>query len=318
LINVQLLLLDNTMESYLKYSRFYLKNENTLNKYEQNITKIYNKVEEILKGFLDSQNEEISIIFNSIDAYRRYYNNKTKPEIVEKINNVVKFISGELIGKYLKQKNESGIPINENNEKKTDLTNLGSVNTILGSTRLNYQVNIDKTTLEWGYNFVPDKNNAKVNLDIIAGGNSNLTIVYGNDDYETSIAGSLGRGNIGMNIASNFSNERVYIEYYTKNKNYTYTQTLYEITILDSWKVCEDVVDCFVGKNEDYCPYIVRIEDENKTIVKSDSIDLDYYKNSSYYKFTGYYENNLCTFANYFYSAEAEIYEYNTSMYTTI
>ena len=317
-INVQLLLLDNTMESYLKYSRFYLKNENTLNKYEQNITKIYNKVEEILKGFLDSQNEEISIIFNSIDAYRRYYNNKTKPEIVEKINNVVKFISGELIGKYLKQKNESGIPINENNEKKTDLTNLGSVNTILGSTRLNYQVNIDKTTLEWGYNFVPDKNNAKVNLDIIAGGNSNLTIVYGNDDYETSIAGSLGRGNIGMNIASNFSNERVYIEYYTKNKNYTYTQTLYEITILDSWKVCEDVVDCFVGKNEDYCPYIVRIEDENKTIVKSDSIDLDYYKNSSYYKFTGYYENNLCTFANYFYSAEAEIYEYNTSMYTTI
>ena len=317
-INVQLLLLDNTMESYLKYSRFYLKNENTLNKYQQNITDIYNEVERILNEFLDSQSEEISVIYNSVDNYRRYYINKTKPEIVEEINKVVKNISGELIGKYLEEKKNLEIPINETNEKKTDLKNLGDVNAILGSTRLNYQINIDTTTLDCGYKFVPDKNNSKVLLDVFASGNSNLTITYGNDYYETSIAGSLGRGIIGMNITSNFSNERVYIDYYTKYKNYTYTQTLKEYTILDSWGVCEDVVDCFVGKNEDYCPYIVRVEDEEKTIVKNETIDLDYYKNSSYYIFTGYYENSLCTFANYFYTAEAENYEYNTSMRTTI
>ena len=317
-INVQLLLLDNTMESYLKYSRFYLKNENTLNKYQENITKIYNEVEKILNDFLNSQSEEISVIYNSIDDYRRYYINKTKPEIVEEINKVVKYISGELIGKYLNEKMKLEIPINETNKKKTDLTNLGDVNAILGSTRLNYQINIDNTTLDCGYKIVPDKKNAKVYLDVFASGNSNLTITYGNDYYETSIAGSLGRGIIGMNITSNFSNERVYIDYYTKYKNYTYTQTLKEYTILDSWGVCEDVVDCFVGKNEDYCPYIVRVEDEEKTIVKNETNDLDYYKNSSYYIFTGYYENSLCTFANYFYTAEAENYEYNTTMKTTI
>ena len=38
-------------------------------------------------------------------------------------------------------------------------------------------------------------------------------------------------------------------------------------------------------KNDDYCPYIIFIEDENKTIVKPESFDLDYYKNSSYYFF---------------------------------
>ena len=117
-----------------------------------------------------------------------------------------------------------------------------------------------------------------------------------------------------MNITNNFSNDRVYIDYYTKYENYSYIQTLYELTTLDSWGVCEDAVDCFVGKNDDYCPYIVRVEDQNKTIFKPESNDLGYYKNSSYYLFTGYYENSLCTFANYFYSAEMTKYEFNSTI----
>ena len=121
-----------------------------------------------------------------------------------------------------------------------------------------------------------------------------------------------------MNITNNFSNDRVYINYYRNFKNNTYTKTLYELTTLDSWGVCEDAVDCFVGINDDYCPYIVRVEDENKTIVKPESNDLGYYKNSSYYLFTGYYENRLCTFANYFYSAEETLYEFNAETHTTL
>ena len=117
-----------------------------------------------------------------------------------------------------------------------------------------------------------------------------------------------------MNITNNFTNDRVYFDYFTKYENNSYTQTLYELTVLDSWDVCQDAVDCFVGKNEDYCPYIVRVEDGNKTIVKPESNDLGYYKNSSYYLFTGYYENSLCTFANYFYSAEMTKYEFNSTI----
>jgi len=121
-----------------------------------------------------------------------------------------------------------------------------------------------------------------------------------------------------MNITNNFSNDRVYITYYTDYKNNTYTQTLYEVTTIDSWGVCDDAVDCFVTKDKDYCPYIVRIEDGDKTIVKPESNDLGYYKDSSYYYFTGYYENSLCTFANYFYSAEFTKEEFSSSIYRTI
>ena len=51
-----------------------------------------------------------------------------------------------------------------------------------------------------------------------------------------------------MNVTNNFSNDHVYIDYYTKYENYSYTLTLYNLTTLDSWRICEDVVDCFVGK----------------------------------------------------------------------
>ena len=316
-INVQLLLLNNTMESYLKFSRFYLESSETLNNYQKNLTNIYNNVENILKDFLNNQIEKIKGIYYSLDNYIDPYYNEVKPDLVEKINKVVKEISSGLF-KYLNDQNNKGEEKHEGVPKKTDLTNLGGLSSILGSTRLNFSVAVNNTALQWGYEFKKNESNSKVYLNVYAGGNADATISYGNEFYNTSIAGKFGRGRIGMNITNNFSNDRVYIDYYTQYENYSYTQTLYELTTLDSWGVCEDAVDCFVGKNNDYCPYIVRIEDENKTIVNSESIDLDYYKNSSYYLFTGYYENDLCTFANYFYSAEETKYGFNSSQSRTI
>ena len=316
-INVQLITLDNTMETYLKYSRFYLKSENTLNQYQLNITNIYNRVENSLKDFFDTQIVQINDIYLSLDNYKKPYYEEVKPDIIKKINNAVNEVSSKLIKKYVNNDIDFGEKLCEE-FKKTDLKNLTGLNGILGSTRLDYTFTVHNITLQWDYELKKDDDNLKVYINVNGGGYSNATITYGNEFYNTSIAGSFGKAKIGMNITNNFSNDRVYITYYTDYKNNTYTQTLYEVTTIDSWGVCDDAVDCFVTKDKDYCPYIVRIEDGDKTIVKPESNDLGYYKDSSYYYFTGYYENSLCTFANYFYSAEFTKEEFSSSIYRTI
>ena len=121
-----------------------------------------------------------------------------------------------------------------------------------------------------------------------------------------------------MNLENDFSIDRVFINYTTEYKNNSLTKTLYEVTILDSWGICEDAIECFVSKNDDYCPYNVKIIDDQKTIYIPESNDLDYYKDSSIYLFTGYYENNLCTYANYFYEIEESKYEFNSLIRRTI
>ena len=303
------------METNLKFVRFYLDSANTLNNYQINITNIYKEVEYTLKGLFDDQIEKtINTIYKSIDQYKVPYYNDIKPHLVGKINNVVNEISKILIKEYLKDKTDNGEEILKPIIKKTDLSQLAGLNSVLGSTRLNFSVNVQNTVLQWGYIFNPIDNDRTVKLDIYAGGYSNATIYYANEFYNTSIAGALGKGFIGMNLTNNFSNDRVYIDYFTKYENNSYTQTLYEVTRLDSWDQCGDAVDCFKAKDKDYCPLVYHIEDQEKTIVKPDSIDLGYYKDSSYYFFTGYYENSVCTFANYFYSAEMTKYEFNSTI----
>jgi len=198
--------------------------------------------------------------------------------------------------------------------KRNDLSKIDSLVSNFGSTRLNFSVNVQNIVFQYGYKIKPVVEDSTVYLDIYAGGYTDATIYYGNDYFNASIAGALGKGYIGMNITNNFSNDRVYFDYFTKYENNSYTQTLYELTTLDSWGVCEDVVDCFVGINEDYCPLVYKVVDQEKTIVKPESNDLGYYKDSSYYFFTGYNENSLCTFANYFYSAEMTKYEFNSTI----
>ena len=312
-IETQLITLDNTMETNLKYSRFYLNSQQTLQDYQQNITRIYREVEKVLQEFSDTQLERIRNYYLSIDEYKTPYYQTSKPELIKKINNVINFTSEKLIKGYLVDQTNS-TKENYNFEKKTDLTNLGALNTVLGSTRLYYSLNVQNASLQWYYNFTTDAKNHKVYLDLSALGESTASITYANEFFETSVAGSFGKAKIGMKLTNDFSIERVFIDYYTKYENNSLTKTLNEVTVLDSWDMCDDAVQCFVAQNEDFCPYIVRVEDGNKTIVENDSNDLGFYQNSTIYRFTGYYENKLCTYANYFYSVEESKYEFNSTL----
>jgi hypothetical protein len=115
-----------------------------------------------------------------------------------------------------------------------------------------------------------------------------------------------------MKIENDFSIDRVFINYYTRYDNNTHSKSLYNYTILDQWGL-----DSKVPKNEDYCWYILKVERENLTEVNLESIDIDYYKNSSYYIFKSYYEDNHCMYANYFYGTEETRLEFNSSIFRT-
>ena len=316
-INIQLILLENKLDSYIKYVSFYL-TKNNLEPYESNKTTIYKKVEEILNDYLKNQSDIFNKILEILGNYSDKFNDDVKPELIKAINNVVKFSSKQLITKYLNNSESNNETVVLDFLKKTDLTNLGGLSTVLGSTRLNFSTNIQKITFNWGHKFKIDPSNYKVYLDIIAGGYADGYIIYHNDYYNTSVGGAFANGNIGINFTNDYLNEIVYATYFTDMKTSSLQKYLFELTKLDSWDVCEDAVDCFVGKNDDYCPYNVIVEDDQYNIYKPEKYDSDYYKNKSIYVFNGYYENNLCTFANYFYSAEEKRYEFSSELNMTV
>ena len=316
-INIQLILLDNKLESYIKYAEFYLTKDN-LQPYRNNATSIYNKVENILENYLKNQNNLFNEIIKIIEEYSVIFNNDVKPKLLEQINNVIKIASNNLITNYLNNSESNKEENVYNFEKTTNLTYLEGLSTVLGSTRLNYSTNIQNIILKWGHKFTIDPNNYKVNLSITAGGYADGYIVYHNDYYNTSVGGAFANGKIGLNLTNDYLNEIVYATYYTEYKNSSVEKILYEFTKLDSWDVCKDVVDCFVGKNDDYCPYNVIVEDQQYNIFKPDVFDTDYYKNKSIYVFNGYYENNLCTYANYFYGIEESNFEFGSELYMTV
>jgi hypothetical protein len=316
-IDIELITLDNTMESYLKYSRFYLNVEETLNGYQQNITNIYNEVENILQNLMVTQADNLRSYYTSLEDYKEPYYEEFKPKLVEKINNVMKKTSTELIGN-LKDKSDNGIkeyPF----YKETELKNIEPLVTVFGTTRLNYAINVQNAALRWTYDFKTDADNHCVNLDLTAIGESNASITYSNEYFETAVGETIGKAKIGLKIKSDFSIDRVDVNYYTQHYNNTFAKTLNEITKLDSWGLCEDAINCYVvTPDQEFCPYIVRIEDGNENIVDVDSNDLGYYKNSTIYKFTGFYENKLCTYANYFYEIEETKYEFESSLHKTV
>ncbi len=316
-INVQLILLDNHLESYIKYADLYLTKEN-LNPYRNNATSIYNIVENILNEYLKKQSDIFNKILIILDEYSEKFNEDVKPKLIEAINNVVKKSSFTLISKYLNNSTSNKEEKVLNFEKKTNLTNLNGLTGVLGTTRLNFSTNIQNIIFKYGHNFVIDQNNYKVYLNILAGGYVDGYIIYHNNYYNTSVAGAFADGKIGINLTNDYLNEIVNAVYYTEYKNCSLEKYLYELTTLDSWGVCEDAVDCFVGPNDDYCPYIVRVQDEEKTIIKPEKFDSDFYKNESIYIFNGYYENKLCTFANYFFSVEEKSFEYGSELKMTV
>ena len=183
-------------------------------------------------------------------------------------------------------------------------------------TTLNFATSIQNTILKCGYNMTIEPDNYKVKLNIYGGGYADGYLMYHNDYYNASVAGAFANGIIGLNLTNYFDLGLVKIDYYTINQNKSLTKSLYELTTLDSWDNCKDSVDCFVGENNDYCPYNLDIGAEIKVI--DTPVDTGYYKNSSIYVFTGYYEKKLCTYANYFYGVEETSYAYNSTLSITI
>ena len=239
-IDVQLKNFYNTMENYLKYSRFYLKSNENIDYYNENISIFNYEIEEIIKDFLEIQIEKIQNIFDLLINYKSNYHKNIKQEINNTINNVIT----ELIDNYIANKIDKGEKIFISSNK----TNLENINFILGSSRLNFSFNIKNTVLEWGYNLTKDSNNYKLYLDIYSGGYSESSISYANEFYNTSIQGKLGNILIGMNIENDYSKDSVLIDYYIKYNNNSYIKYLYDITIFDSWKFCENEADCFLTK----------------------------------------------------------------------
>ena len=306
ILNIQLLNLENTMNSYINYLNPYLNSSDSLNEYKCNKSKIYNEVQIIFKNFLNSQTEKINDINNSLNNYKDIYFDEIKPKILEKINNVIKYFSKEIISQYLKNEINNG-------SEMVDLSNLGNFNFIIGSSIFNCSIDIKNFVLKWGYNFTIDPNNYKVYLNLYSGGYSDFSISYFNEFYKSSTEGKFGNGIIGMNIINDFSINDVFIDYYIKYYNNSVTKTLYELNTLDSLESCENENECFVTKNKEYCPYNINVTNGDKIIFNPSPFDSEYYKNSNIYIFTGEYENNLCTYSNYLFEIEEFRYEFNST-----
>jgi hypothetical protein len=129
-INVQLITLKNTLDSYIKYVSFYLTKEN-LTPYSKNATDIYNTVNDILNDYLKNQSDIFNNILIILEEYSVEYNNNVKPKLINAINNVMKYSSKQLITKYLKNE--------ENNEEENEINVEKIIEYI---TKHNYYLNI--------------------------------------------------------------------------------------------------------------------------------------------------------------------------------
>ncbi len=303
--------LKNTLKTYLAYVEFYLQKD-TLKQYEKNMTNIYSSVEESLNNYILNQSEIIENIYESLSNYKSIYDEEIKSNLIEKINKIIKETSKKLLKKYLKNSNES-ISKNISNEKYTDLSNLGGLNTALGSTRLNYSTNIDNTIFKYGYNFIVDEYNYKVYLNLSANASANALINYQNEYISTNIAGLLGEGMIGLDLEIDFLNENVNALYKSEFNRTTVKKELHENTTISAWNNCSEILECIEG-----CPKSFIIENNIKKQVKIESKDLGNYVNSNVYEFISRSENNICSYSKYLYEVKDEIEEFNTSLKRTI
>ena len=213
---------------------------------------------------------------------------------------------------YLNNSNKSEPEIFYN-QKNTDLSGLGELNSALGSTRLNYATTIDNTKLKYGYNFIVDEDNYKVYLNISANASTDAYITYQSDYISTNVAGSLGEGMIGLNLEMDFLNQDVKAIYKTEFKEINVTKELYENTTNSVWNNCTDVVECYEN-----CPKSYIIENGVEKQITSNSEDLEYYKNSSIYEFKGFSENKLCSYSRYLLKVSDKMYSFNSSLERTV
>ncbi len=304
------LIFDNSVENYLKLTKFFL--NSSFNNYQKNISNIYTEIGNVLQNSFNLQITNLKKFSVLNDQYKLIYFDEIKPKLIEKINNLLKNSSKILISKYLKNQIDKGQK-NYTFNKTSDLKNINEIQEILGSTKLNYLINVQNTIFEWGFNFTTDAENYKFYLDIFTSGHSNGSIILSNEFYKSSIEGNFGNTTNGMNITFDLSgNENGVINYYTKHNDNIYKKTLYKIKTFDSWEKCENENDCFETENKNFCPKIIKIENEMKNIVNYNENKVC--DDDKYYLFNGLFENDLCYYDNYFYSIEEVYFEFNSEI----
>ena len=318
-INIQLINLNNTLKTYWNYLIMNLKSTDNLINYQEIISNINNEVENNLKNLFEIQKEKINIIYESLNNnnYKTIYYNQIKPDIIKKINTVIKDINKNLIENYL---------IDDIFKKTYSFPNTTDINIfeknnyfILGSNRFNFSINFQNITIESGYNLTTDSNNGKVYLEIFLSGYADFSMSLSNEYYKTLTEGRIGKRKFGMNIENNFLINRVLIDYYIKNNNVNIKKTLYEVNSLKSFESCNNNLSyCLITKNNNYCPNILEIENENSIILPND-YNLSNNNNSNIYIFTGFYDDdNLCYYINYLNEFEDIKHEYSSLISRTI
>jgi hypothetical protein len=201
------------IDTFFSYVKFYLNDSNILNQYENNMIKIYSIVKQNLDEYISNQSEIITNINKSLSKYNNIYDEEIKLDLLEKINKIMKESSKKLIHQYLTNSFKNGSEKFSLN-KTTDLS-------ALSSTRLNYTTTVDNTILYYGYNFAVDKDNYKVYLNISANTSVDAFITYQSEYLSTSIAGSIGKGMIGLDLEMDFFNENVKAIYKSEFSNNT-------------------------------------------------------------------------------------------------
>ena len=295
-----------------------LKSTDNLVNFQEKITKINNEVENYLKNLFEIQKEKINIIYENLNNnnYKTIYYNQIKPDIIKKINTVIKDINKNLIENYL---------IDDIFQKNYSFPNTTDINIfeknnyfILGSNTFNFSINFQNITIQSGYNLTSDSNNGKVYLEIFSSGYADFSMSLSNEYYKTLTEGRIGKRKFGMNIENNFLINRVFIDYYIKNNNVNIKKTLYEVNSLKSFESCNNNLNyCSINNNNNYCPFYLEIENENSIILPND-YNLSNNNNSNIYIFTGFYDDNLCYYINYLYEKEDIKHEYNSLISKTV
>jgi hypothetical protein len=113
-----------------------------------------------------------------------------------------------------------------------------------------------------------------------------------------------------------FLNENVNAIYKTEFNNTSIKKELYENTTVSAWNNCNNSTDCFVSKNNDYCPNNYIIENGEKKILTKKS--QDNYNSSNIYKFIGYNENKICSYSRYLLKVSDKMYSFNSSLERTV
>ena len=304
---------DNYLEKNLNDVQFYLKNSYKISYYRQNFTNTKKNINVKLTELFKKEIDKINKILISINNFKFIYNDDIKPLIINKMYNITKEFSSNIIENYLKAKANQ----NETDCKKLlNLNNLGVIDSFLGSSKLTYSTIVDCTILKWSYNFTPDPNNSQVFLNVSAGGSAKTTISFLFENFNSTIKGNLGEGSIGMYITNDFQKSKVLANYYTRYNDTLFFKELFNVTVLEPLDSCDNKNSCYEFNNK-FCPYV--LDKNNNEIINIDkNKNKNYYKNTNIYDFIQTDENDLCKYANYIYGVEEVQFSFNSSLNRTL